>query len=172
MSEALKITEEIEEQEEHEDFVVLDDGAAEWCMKKIREKKEELETWKAHYACQLDRLETRINGDIAYFESKLREYFDMIPHKRTKTQESYQLPGGKLVRKAQQPKYDVKDEELVPWLKQNGLGNLVKVKETADWDKLKKSVSVVKGGVVTEDGEIVPGVKVTERDPIFKVEMK
>ena len=171
MSEAAK--EFFLEEDEEQGFAVLDDSSAEWCLRKIKEKQSELATWEAFYAEQLEKVRGRIKSDINFFEIKLKEYFDQIPHKKTKTQESYSLPGGKLILKAQDPTYDVKDEELVPWLKQNDLSSLVKTKfeEKADWAKLKKQVKVAGDGVVTEDGEIVPGVKVVPRPEIFKVEV-
>ena len=33
----------------------------------------------------------------------LGEYFKTVPHKKTKTQEAYQLPSGKLILKKQEP---------------------------------------------------------------------
>jgi hypothetical protein len=55
-------------------------------------------------------------------------------------------------------------------LKQNTLG-YVKVKESADWAALKKTVTVVGSNVVSRDGEIIPGVSVTQRPDVFKVEV-
>ena len=97
----------------------------------------------------------------------------MVPHKRTKTQESYQLPGGKLVRKQQAPEYLRDEAALLPWLKQNA-PELVKVTETPDWATLRKRLIIAPDGetVATEDGEIVPGVKAVQRPEVFRVETK
>ena len=60
---------------------------------------------------------------------------------------------------------------------------MVKVKESVDWAALKKSLTVAylekdsESGqlvpfVVTGDGEIVPGITVTEQPDVFRVEVK
>ena len=157
-----------------EEFTVTDDTAAEWCMKKIRKIEADRAMWKAHYEAQMEKVNKAADESIAYFTAKLEEYFANVPHKATKTQESYSLPGGKLVRKKQQPKFETNDEALVPWLEDNFMGQLVKVKKSADWAALKKVCSVTPDGehVATDEGEIIPGVTVTQRPDVFKVEME
>lgn len=154
------------------EFHVTDDSAAEWCMKKIRKAEADRAMWKAHYEAQMEKVNKAADDDIAYFTAKLEEYFATVPHKATKTQESYTLPGGKLVMKKQQPKFETDDEALVPWLEENFMGQLVKVKKSADWAGLKKVVTVDGDHVVTDEGEIIPGVTVTQRPDVFKVEME
>lgn len=160
--------------EEREDgFCVKDDASAEWCMEKIREAEADRAKWKAHYEAQMEKVNEAADSAVNYFTAKLEEYFATVPHKATKTQESYSLPTGKLIRKKQQPEYERDDNKLVPWLKQNFMGQLVKVKESADWASLKTLVHVTPDGanVATDDGEIVPGVTVTPRPDVFKIEM-
>ena len=168
MIEAIEMTEDIKQ------FAVTDDESAEWCLKKIREAQASVKKWETHYAAQLEKVKAEAENDIAYFSGLLEEYFDSVPHKATKTQESYTLPGGKLVRKKQQPKFETDDEALVPWLEENFMGQLVKVKKSADWAALKKVCSVTPDGehVATDEGEIIPGVTVTQRPDVFKVEME
>ena len=160
--------------DEPQGFTVTDDSAAQWCMKKIKEAEADRAMWKAHYEEQMDKVNKAADESIAYFTAKLEEYFANVPHKATKTQESYTLPGGKLIRKKQQPKFETDDEALVPWLEENFMSQLVKVKKSADWAALKKVVSVTPDGehVATDEGEIIPGVTVTQRPDVFKVEME
>lgn len=158
--------------DEHDGFHVTDDKAAEWCMKKIREAEADRAMWKAHYEAQMQKVNESADSAVAYFTAKLEEYFASVPHKATKTQESYTLPGGKLILKKQQPKFEVDDDTLVPWLKSNFMAHLVKVKESADWATLKKVVNVSGSGVTTDEGEVIPGVTVTQRPDVFKVEME
>ena len=159
-------------EEAREEFTVIDDAAAEWCMKKIKEAEADRAMWKAHYDAQMEKVNKAADESIAYFTGKLEEYFATVPHKATKTQESYTLPGGKLVLKQQQPKFETDDDKLVPWLEANGRTGLVKIKKSADWATLKKSLNFVGENAVTVDGEIVPGVKVEKRPNVFKVEME
>ena len=156
-----------------EPFRVTDDKKAEWCIRKIREAQAEKQRWRDYYAEQQRKIDQEADGTIGYFEALLADYFDMVPHKRTKTQESYQLPGGKLVRKQQAPEYLRDEAALLPWLKQNA-PELVKVTETPDWATLRKRLIIAPDGetVATEDGEIVPGVKAVQRPELFRVETK
>ena len=159
---------------DQDSFHVTDDASAEWCLKKIREAKENCRMWKAHYEAQMKKVADESEQTISYMQAKLEEYFATVPHKVTKTQESYSLPGGKLMMKKQQPEYKVNDEVLVPWLENNFMDHLIKVKKTADWANLNKVVNSIPGNdyVSTDDGEIVPGVTVTERPDVFKIEME
>lgn len=154
-------------------FRVTDDGTAEWCMQKIREAEADRAKWKAHYEAQMEKVNEAADSAVSYFTDKLEEYFATVPHKAAKASESYALPSGKLIRKKQQPEYKRDDAELVPWLEKNFMGQLVKIEKSADWAGLKKVVNVTQDGlhVATDEGEIVPGVTVTPRPDVFKVEM-
>lgn len=162
--------------DEENRFRVTDDKSAEWCLQKIREARQEAEKWKEHYRLQMEKVQKEAENTVAYFEGLLSEYFDTVPHKETKTQQSYTLPSGKLVRKQQQPEYIKDDAVLVPWLKENFRLELVKVevKEKADWAALKKQISITPDGtsVMDENGEIIPGVTVSNRPDKFMVEME
>lgn len=154
------------------EFIVDNDQKAEWCLKKIKEAQADKERWKAFYEDQYRAVEESADVTISQMEGLLFEYFKTVPHKQTATQENYKLPSGKLVSKKQEPEYERKDEEIIDWLKNNGGQQFVKVKESLDWAGLKKTVSVVGEAVATEDGEIIPGVKVVPREDVFKVEVK
>lgn len=160
--------------DEYDSFSVQDDSQAEWCLKKIREAEADKRKWKRHYEAQLAKVNEAADNSIQYFTAKLEEYFAKVPHKETKTQESYLLPSGKLVRKHQQPEYVTDNEALVPWLEQNFMSQLVKVQKKADWAGLKNVVTLTPDGlhVATDDGEIVPGVSVQQRPDVFKIEME
>ena len=159
---------------ENEGFKVENDQQADWCLRKIREAKADKERWIEHYKAQMKKAEDDAERTVAFFSAKLEEYFYSVPHKETKTQSSYTLPGGKLVRKAQLPKYSTDDSELIPWLKDNFLFDYVKetTVESVNWAELKKTVTVTPDGlhVMTEDGEIIPGVTVEQRPDVFVVQ--
>lgn len=170
-----------EETPVRERFEVDNDMKAEWVLSKIRriradQKKEvdELTRQMQFYKDQMDMIAKRADEDVAFFESMLIPYFadrmDGGFTKATKTQTTYKLPTGKMVLKHQAPEYERKDDELLPWLEKN-LPEMVKVKKEPNWAELKKAVKVVGDSVVTKDGEVVPGVKVTEREDKFEVEV-
>ena len=53
-----------------------------------------------------------------------------------------------------------------------GEGAHVKTKEVLDWAELKKNVVFMGENVVNGDGEIIPGITITERPDKFVVEVK
>ena len=180
MSELLKDEEllEVLEEEEQITFVVDDDQKAEWCLAKIREAEAEKQRWKEFYEDRLAKVNAAEDAKIERMRFFLEQYFRTVPHKETKTQQSYQLPSGKLVLKHQAPEVERDDDQLIPWLRENYEGDYVKTKESVDWSALKKAfqddelIGVIGENYVTHDGEIIPGITVTERPDVFKVEVK
>lgn len=166
MSELLK------ELETEETFRVDDDQKAEWCLQKIREANEEKERWFAFYDEQKRKVAETCDLTVNNMTEMLRSFFDSVPHKATKTQESYSLPSGKLVVKQQEPEYERDDESVLAWLKDNSGEKYIKVKESLDWAGLKKTLTVCGETVADENGEVIPGIKAIEREPVFKVEVK
>ena len=158
-----------------EEFVIDTDAKAEWALKKIREARADRDRFVAWYESKIKEIEEQTDFDTMNLERMLMEYFAATAqaHKKTKTQESYSLPSGKLILKTQNPEYDYKtnQKDAIAWLKANNKTEYIKVKEELAWDELKKVTGTFGGNVVTEDGEIIPGIKVTEREPKFVVEV-
>ena len=168
--------------ETRERFEVDNDMKAEWCISKIRriqqEQKretEELDRQMRFYLDQKQMITDKANEEVAFFEEMLRGYFnhrvDEGFAKSTKTKVSYKLPTGDLILKHREPEYERIPEVLVEWAKKNR-PDCVKVVESTDWAKLKKDLTVSGKVMVTEDGEIVPGIAVVEREDEFVVEVK
>lgn len=171
-----------EERQEREPFIVDNDMKAEWCLSKIRNvraeqkrEKKELTRQMQFYIDRMAEIDKHADEEEAFFKSMLRPYFqnrvDEGFAKATKTQIACKLPSGKMVLKKLEPTYDLNDAELLPWLRENR-PDLVKVEESPKWAELKKVINVVGDAVTTKDGEIIPGVKVTEREAKFEVEVK
>ena len=164
-----------------EGFVCDTDAKAMWVCEKIKEKRNECEYMVNWYEQKIKQIKEQTEFDTLGLQIMLSEYFQTVPHKKTKTQESYTFPGGKLVLKKQDPEYKRDEKTAVDWLKKNGGAQFVKVKEELAWKELKEAANgVVNGQIVlreeiTEDGEIiqitVPGIEVIERDPKFCVEV-
>lgn len=166
-----EIAAEIAEEAGDERFVIDDDAKADWAVRKIKEAEAEIVSWRSYYKDALEKIEKRQQNRIEYLKHMLAGYFGTVKTHDTKTQSSYDLPSGKLIRKIPGPKFDTDDAILVPWLKENGLTDFVKteIKEKAAWGDLKKTVSINGTAVVTEDGEIVPGVTVIPQEPTFEI---
>ena len=154
-------------------FTVDNDQKAEWAAKKIREARQDTQKWTEYYERQLSAIRRANEDTEAYFAALLADYFETVPHKATKTQESYSLPSCKLVLKAQQPEFNRDEAVLCDYLDKKGRDDLVKITRRADWAALKKTLKVMEDGTcVDADGEVVEGIQAFSRQPEFKVEMK
>lgn len=156
----------------YDEWEIIDDNGAEWAIQRIVEAQSDTAKWEAHYKAQLEKIAQRNQETIDFMTAKLRQYFDTVPHKKTKTQESYVLPSAKLVFKMQPPAFSRDEAQLLPWVKQNA-PKLVKVAESTDWAALKKRITLSSGSIVdAETGEVIPGVIAEERPPVFQVSVK
>lgn len=170
MSEALNL-EKIETPEDiPEGWRIEDDKAAEWCVQKMREAEADKEFWKDHFAKQLESVNRTNDETIERMKGYLRDYFDRMPHKKTKKQENYPLPSGKLVLKQVEPDYQREEKEVIKWLKANRNGQFVKSKETLDWKGLKNTLTVIGETVADEDGQIIPCIKAVAQPDKFGIE--
>lgn len=167
-----------QDQQQDKRWSITDDGCADWALKKIKTEKDELDRLTelaqneiARLQDKLQKAQRRYEQNTAFLTSMLSQYFDTVPHKTTKTgTESYQLLNGKLVLKPAGIKAEADDEQLVAWLRQNGMEDMIKVEEKAKWGDLKKKLRFV-GTVATieETGELVEGVKAVETPATFSV---
>ncbi len=154
---------------EAEGFVIDTDAKAEWALTKIREARADRDRWVEWYKAKIDEITEQTDFDTMNLERMLAEYFATVPHKKTKTQESYKLPGGKLVLKVQNPEFKRDDKAVIDWAKANGFGRYVKVEEKLAWAELKDAKAVFEGDIVTEEGEIIQGGGGKKREGKFVV---
>lgn len=155
----------------HERYVIDSDAKALWALEKIRQARADRDRWVEWYQEKIKEITEQTDFDTMNLEAMLADYFATVPHKKTKTQESYSLPGAKLVMKTQNPEYKRDDKTVIEWLKANGKAQFVKVTENLDWAGLKAETDSFEGHIVTGDGEIVPGIEVINREPKFVVEV-
>lgn len=169
---------------ERQVFVIDDMAKAEWAMKKIAKARKiiqqrgvECEQMIADARSWLENETAAINDDISYFESALRMFAEQqIAGSKKK---SFNLPSGKIGFRSGTKKYylagnEVKNDnpELLDFVKLS-MPELVEVKESVKWSELKKNLKVLDNGkVVTEDGEIVPDMKVVSCEDRFYIDVK
>lgn len=162
----------------NEGFKIDNDNAADWAIKKIREEEEERDRLIAIAAAQIEALNSRIEDLNKYCESKtgylrslLIEYFNTVPHKETKTQETYKLLSGSLVFKKPSVKIVHDDERLLEYLKANAGIEFIKVKESIDWASFKSELVITDDGKVVDTGLgiVVDGCTVEEVPASFSV---
>lgn len=160
-------------------FEISDDSMADWALQKVLSDRAELERLTEI----AERQKTEIDEKLALAKKKcenktsfllgcLRKYFDSVEKKTTKTQESYQLLSGKLVRKIANIKAEVDKDALIKYLKsREGGGAYIKVTESADWANFKKKLifDEINGAVDTETGEIIDFITLSKQPDTFDV---
>lgn len=169
----------VEAQPERKEFMIGDDGCADWAIRKIKEEKQEYDRIKELGEQQIALIEEKIElakrryeQNTNFLTSKLSQFFRTVPHKKTKTRETYRLLSGNLVMKLGGVKATPDDEKLVPWLKANGYTDFVKTEEKATWGELKKKLNLESGNMATiaETGEIVEGITLMQQPDTFVVD--
>ena len=161
------------EQGERAPFRITDDRCADWAIRKIAEERSEYNRLKELADQQkVEAARRRMENGTAFLTSCLADFFNTVPHKTTKTTEKYRLLSGTLTLKKGTVKATVDDSKLVPWLRENGYGDLVKVEESAKWGELKKLLAYT-GEIATiqSTGEIVEGVTAYETPATFTVDI-
>ena len=167
-----------ETKREGEEWTIRDDRAAEWAIEKIRAAREErdrliglAELKIAELEDRKQRLRDRCDMETGWLQGKLAEYFDIVPHKATKTTESYKLLTGTLKVKKGGAVMKPDEERLTEYLFQN-FPEYVKVVQKPAWGEYKKRLTVTDAGVVdTETGEVVDCVTVEQKPDEFIVEV-
>ena len=166
------------EEQQSQRWRIIDDGAADWALKKIKLEKDEhdrivalAQQEIARLTDQIAKADRRYEQNTSFLTSMLAEFFETVPHKKTKTgTESYRLLNGQLVKKPAAIKLQPDDEKLVTWLRAAGREDLIKVEEKAMWGELKKKLEMVGTVAMMPDtGEIIEGIDVVEVPPAFSV---
>jgi hypothetical protein len=159
-----------QEELEQKVFLVRDDQAAEWCMKKIREAEAEYNRMEEWYDMQIQKARERCESTVNYMTTLLQDYFSMVPVHETKTMMKYQLPSGELVLSKAKDDYKAADnEKLLSWCVSND-PELVKVSTSPKWADIKKRLTTVDGKIVDkETGLFVDGVEIEHKEAKFEV---
>lgn len=159
------------------DFVIDNDSKAEWALKKIKAAQDEHDRLIAladeeeeRLKVKRARIDSKLETDTSYLKYLLSKYIDTVTCKETKTQKSYQLLTGKVVRKYGGIDYKRDEEKLLAWTSLYK-PEFVKVKSSVDWAGLKKQLTALDSGeVVTAEGEVLDCIT-AERQP-DKIEIK
>jgi len=159
-------------------FKIETDMQAEWALNKLREITAESERIinlaRAMIESYNDKIKTeqdRAAKEKLYFEGLLRQYFETVEHKSSKTQATYKLASGTLKLKKKAPSV-VKDEELLlKWMKDTKMDYYINKVEKANRGEFKKKLTQANDKYVTSDGEVVDGIKLVENDDEFVVDI-
>lgn len=181
MTETAEITEEITEVEtengvdEETRFTVDDDQKADWALKKIKEIEKETERWTDFYEAKKKKVINANEMRKTNLLEKLRIFFQSLEMKKeTKTQFSYELPGGKLILKKGKSDFTASDKTALAELFKERKPELVKTKVEPNWAAIKKGLHLLEDNrivYISEDGEVtdVTGVELTDTPERFEV---
>lgn len=168
------------EEYEIEGYAIMNDNEADYALEQIAQAKEEYDRLTAiadekisELKAKKDQLQESYDKKVAYYRFKLQQFFETVPHKETKTQESYKLLSGSLVKKKAAQKIVNNDENsLISWLKSNGEESYIKTEEKVSWGEFKKNLSIVDGVVVNNlSGEVVDCVSIEETEESFDIKL-
>ena len=124
-------------------FVVDDDKKADWALKKIKEIKKETEEWTNFYEGKKQKIISANEMRESNLLEKLRAFFQTLEKtKETKTQFSYELPGGKLVLKKGKSDFAVSDKKTLAEQLKNTHPELVQTKTEPKWADIKKGLQL------------------------------
>ncbi|WP_367941524.1 host-nuclease inhibitor Gam family protein [Enterocloster citroniae] len=161
-------------------FVIDDDNKADWAIRKIDEEKQEYDRIRdlaeeqiARIEQKVEAAERRFNQRTSYLRSLLGSYFMQVPHRKTKTQESYRLLSGSLILKLPKIKPVYEESELVEYLKESQMQDYIKTEEKARWGEFKKLLDLSAGDypIIKDTGEVVDCIRLEETPAEFKVEV-
>lgn len=160
-----------------ESFSITDDKLADWALRKIKEEEAERDRLIniandqiAELNLRINQLETQCENKTKFLKGHLAIYFGTVPHKETKTQESYKLLSGSLVMKKAGTKIIHDDDALLAYLVASSQPEYIKVKKSVDWAEYKKNLGIEGRDVIDLDtGEIIKACSVEDVPASFDI---
>ena len=151
----------------------LDEMEADVCLQKIANWEKFRKFWLDYYQKKVDEVNQKCDNNVAFQKRKLRDYFESVPHRSTKTMEAYDLPHGRLSIGFVTKKMIPDKEAILARFKEQGESEFVKVEtiEKLDWNGYKNRLFISDSGDVLdkETGEIVTDVSIEVSKPEFSV---
>ena len=145
------------DEKEKSQFKITDDALATWAGKKIKKEEEEFERIKAAAEAEIAEIkeklkaaQKRCENKTFFLKGKLREYFYSVEKTETSTQKKYEMLHMTLLLKKGAQDFEKNEEALIAYLKEMGLNQFVKNKETVLWGDLKKRLTITLDGRVVD----------------------
>lgn len=144
------------------------EAIAEKEIAKWQEKIDKVKAWLDEVTTPLKRKEEYLANQLKMFH--ITQYNSAKNEKEQKKLTTIKLPYGvKLQSRAQQPKFEIVNEQSYKeYAKEN---NLLKIKEEVDWATLKKNIIISNDGraLNKETGEFLDFIKVVPQERKFEV---
>lgn len=158
----------IEVTEDDERFVIDNDHAADWALRKIAQKQRQIEANRqlaedeiARITAWLEEVTTPLAGQADHLEALLVEYHRKLLAEDDK-RKTVKLPGGNLVARKRPDNVEITDEEaFIEWAEAER-HNLLHIKTSPDRNAIKEAV--------LKDGEVIPHVTPVKGDIQYRIE--
>lgn len=159
---------ELEEEQAKERFKIKNLDSANWAFRKLAAISEKEKEIRELMEREINRIKDwakedldKLNDSKGFFNYLLEDYYreqQAIHGKFTLS-----TPYGKVTSRKQQPEWIYDNEIVIEWLNKNDK-DLVRVKYEPIKADIKKKFIISGNNAVTEDGEIVPGIKIEKRE--------
>ena len=169
------------QEDEKEVWKITDDLIADWSLDKIREIQAEYNRFEMVANAKLEQIRAKLESernkmtnDTEFFECKLREYFETVKTRDTKTLKKYSLPSGNLRLTKAKTTFECDKNKTLLDANKKGLNDYIKQTESFQWGEFKKILDIKDDKIVNKDtGEIVEldGLSTVEKQAEFKVEV-
>lgn len=154
-------------------FVIDSQDRADWAMSKIGQAQLKIDEAEVLAQRQIERIQSWLSlakreqqETIDHMTSLLRPFAEERLHGSRKR--SMRLPNGSIGFRIAQPKFIRDDEMLLGWARVNS-PDVVVISEQVAWNELKKRLTVCNDAAISEDGEIIPGIRVEQQGQSFYV---
>lgn len=171
MTETIKIIDLTDGEElEKEKFEVKDISGASWVLRKLSALKKKDNEIKLLADEELERInswrdrELKANeGSREYLEGLLTKFYS----EQLEVDEKFKIstPYGRVSTRKQQPAIEYRDEEVIAWLERNDNVELIRIKKEIDKVALKSKMTISGDCMIDENGTVVDGVVVLQREP-------
>lgn len=178
-------------EKERKEFIIKDAGLADWAINKIKEEQQRFNIFKEVAKSKIEKLNMQIKdeerkseGRNSFLTYKLSDWMDTVPVKKTKTQESFTLPSGKIVKKLSKAEYVSRDsdkinesDKLIEYIQQSetDIEKYIQSAIFVNWKELKKDLNINlidNKYIITRisTGEVIEALKVEDTQEVIKVE--
>ena len=168
-------TGEVGEEEAKERFKIKDLDSASWAFRKlaaINEKEKEIRDLMVK---EIARIQDWAKEDLNKLNDS-KQFFHYLLEDHYKQQRAidpkYKLstPYGNVTSRKQQAEWIYDNDKVTEWLMNNDK-DLVRVKYEPIKTDIKKKFIIAGNNAVTEDGEIVPGITIEEREDSINIKV-
>ena len=132
-------------------------------MDLIEEKRAELDAKE-------EQIRDGLKNKTMFLKAALIGFFETVKPKETKTQSTYKLLSGTLVKKKDTYRYERDEKALLEWAKESGKESFIETTEKVKWADLKATLVFDGEDVIDpETGEKVSGITATLEPGKFEV---